>query len=174
MLNNFLAAMNQWVDWLATEYGAAVIGFGALLYLIAHLRNFNQERAIQFSWFMLVGAATIFVLLSFRPQEISFGRILSLLVMYGVALFALLSTYMRRGWAGRLTRWRGDKWVKELDYIYLTLALAGIIASVNRLPFVTRRIDIGDVFAPVLLTTAVVIRFIKTRADIGGWNKEGA
>jgi hypothetical protein len=92
----------------------------------------------------------------------------------GVGLFVLLSTYMVRGWAERLTRWRGDKWVKELDYIYLTLALVGIVASVSRLPFVVGRIDAGDVFAPLLLTTAVVIRFLKTRADIGGWNKESA
>jgi hypothetical protein len=53
----------------------------------------------------------------------------------------------------------------------LSLGSAGIIASVNRLPFVTGKIDSADLFAPLLLTTAVVIRFIKTRAEIGGWNK---
>jgi hypothetical protein len=171
MLKSFLAAMNEWVDWLAIEYGAIVIGFGALLYLIAHLRKFKQERAIQLSWLAIVMTAAIFALLAFWPQEMSLWRILSLLLMYGVGLFVLLSTYMLRGLAGRLTRWRGAKWVKELDYIYLTLALAGIIASVNRLPFVIARIDAGDVFAPVILTTAVVVRFIKTRAEIGEWNK---
>ena len=120
---------------------------------------------------MIIGAAAIFVLVAFWPQQMSLGRMVSVLLMYGVGLFVLLSTYMVQGWAGRLTGWRGDKWVKELDYIYLTLALVGIVASVNRLPFVIGRIDAGDVFAPLLLTTAVVIRFLKTRADIGGWNK---
>jgi hypothetical protein len=48
---------------------------------------------------------------------------------------------------------------------------AGIIATVNRLPFVTGKIAIADLLAPWLLTTAVVIRFIKTKADIAGWNK---
>jgi hypothetical protein len=60
--------------------------------------------------------------------------------------------------------------VKELDYIYLALGSTGILASINRLPFVTGKIDSGDILAPLLLTTAVVIRFIKTRAE-GGINQ---
>jgi hypothetical protein len=173
MLGTFVAAVNEWVDWLAIEYGAVVIGFGAFLYLIAHLVKFMQGYATQFSWVMILGTMTIFVVLAFSPHEMSLGRMISLLLMYGAALFVLLSTHMVRGGAKRLTTWRGEKWVKELDYIYLTLALAGIVASVNRLPFVIRRIDAGDALAPLLLTTAVVIRFIKTRAEIEGWNKKG-
>jgi hypothetical protein len=33
------------------------------------------------------------------------------------------------------------------------------------------RLEASDLLAPVLLTTAIVIRFIKTRAEMGGWNK---
>lgn len=65
----------------------------------------------------------------------------------------------------------GEKWVKELDYIYLAFGSVGILAAVNRLPFVTGAITGRDLIAPILLTTAIVIRFIKTRADIGQWNK---
>jgi hypothetical protein len=72
--------------------------------------------------------------------------VISLLLIYGVAVFVLLSTLMLGGLAERLTKWRGEKWVKELDYIYLTLGSAGIVGSVNRLPFVAGRIDAGDLF----------------------------
>jgi hypothetical protein len=171
MFTTFAATVNEWVNWLATEYGALVVGFGALLYLVAHLLKIKTDRAIQFARLMIFGTVAIFVLLAFEPQEMSLGRMISLVLMYGIALFVLLSTHMVGGWAQRLTRWRGEKWVKELDYIYLTLGSAGILVSLNRLPFVTGRIDAGNLFAPLLLTTAIVIRFIKTRAEIGEWNK---
>jgi hypothetical protein len=173
MLSTFLVTLNEWIDWIAIEYGAVVIAFGALLYLMAHLLKFKQDWAITFSWLMILGTTAIFAILAVTPQAMSLARMISLLLMYGVALFVLLSTYMLRGWAKRLTKRRGERWLKELDYIYLTLALAGIIASVNRLPFVIKRIDASDVLAPLLLATAVVIRFIKTRAEIEGWNKKG-
>lgn len=120
---------------------------------------------------MVAGITLIFVLLAVAPSEMSLGLMISLVLMYGVASFVVLSIYLLGGLAARLTKWRGEKWVKELDYIYLTFGSAGIIAAVNRLPFVTGKIVVGDLLAPWLLTTAVVIRFIKTRADIAGWNK---
>jgi hypothetical protein len=55
--------------------------------------------------------------------------------------------------------------------VYLTIGAAGILASLNRIEFLTGRFEGVDIIAPLVLTTAVVIRFIKTRAEIGGWNK---
>ena len=57
------------------------------------------------------------------------------------------------------------KWLKELEYLYLSLGGIGIVTSVNRLPFVTDRIAMGDLIAPLMLTTAVVIRFLKRSHD---------
>jgi hypothetical protein len=171
MLRTFTVTLNEWVNFLAVDYGAVVIGLGAVGYLIAHVRKFREDRAVYFPWVMILGTLGIFVLLSFGPQPMSLGRMISLVLMYGVAVFVLLSRKIRGGWGARLTRWRGEKWIKELDYIYLTLGSAGILASINRLGFVTGRLEVGDLFAPLLLTTAVVLRFVKTRAEIGGWNK---
>ena len=58
-----------------------------------------------------------------------------------------------------------------MDYFYLTIGSTGVLASLNRIYFVTGRIKTTDMLAPLVLTCAVVIRFIKTRAEIAGWNK---
>jgi hypothetical protein len=55
-----------------------------------------------------------------------------------------------------------------------SLGLVRILGSVNRIEQVSGRFSKVDILAPVVLVTAVVIRFIKTRADIGGWNKPPA
>jgi hypothetical protein len=70
-----------------------------------------------------------------------------------------------------LTNRRGEKWTKEMDYVYLAIGVIGILASVNRVEFMTGRFERTDILAPLLLVTAVVIRLIKTRAEIGGWNR---
>lgn len=168
---DFLGTVNGWVDWLAVNHGAWVIAVGAFAWLAGHLSGIKQRGVTVFSYITLAATIVIFLLLAFVPESISFGRVAALVLSYGVALFIVLSNYMQKGFAERLTRWRGEKWIKELDYAYLTLGSAGILATVNRLSFVTGRIEAGDMLAPVLLTTAVVIRFIKTRAEIGGWNK---
>jgi hypothetical protein len=99
------------------------------------------------------------------------ARMASLLFMYGASTFVALSTAFKEGLAQNMTNWRGEKWVKELDYVYLAFGCVGILASVNRLSFITGRIESGDLIAAILLTTAVVIRFVKTRAEIAGCNK---
>jgi hypothetical protein len=70
-----------------------------------------------------------------------------------------------------LTAQRGEKWIKEMDYLYLAIGAAGVLVSVNRIEFVTGRFDGSDILGPLFLVTALVIRLIKTRADIGGWNR---
>jgi hypothetical protein len=67
------------------------------------------------------------------------------------------------------TAQRGENWTKELDYVYLSISSLGIGGSLNRLEFLTGRSAWADVIAPLVLATAVVIRFIKTRAEIEGW-----
>lgn len=47
----------------------------------------------------------------------------------------------------------------------------GIVGALNCPEFLTGRIEGSDVIAPLIPATAVVIRFIKTRAEIAGWNK---
>jgi hypothetical protein len=84
----------------------------------------------------------------------------------------LISDVLLWGGAEYLTRKRGGKWVKELDYIYLTLGAVGVFGSLTRFEVLTGRFTKIDILGPLLLATALVLRFIKTRAEIGEWNKQ--
>jgi hypothetical protein len=56
--------------------------------------------------------------------------------------------------------------------VYLSIGAVGILTSMNRFEFLTDRFEKADFVAPLILPTAVVIRFIKTRAEIAAWNKQ--
>ena len=71
--------------------------------------------------------------------------------------------------AGHLTKWRGTKWVKELDYAYLLLASAGVLLAINRIEFASEKFGLKENFTPFLLVAALTIRAIKTRAEIANW-----
>jgi hypothetical protein len=43
--------------------------------------------------------------------------------------------------------------------------------SASRLEIVTDRFSRIDILGPLVVTTAVAIRLVKTRAEIAGWNK---
>jgi hypothetical protein len=113
----------------------------------------------------------LFGALAYSQEPTPFVRVASVLIAYGAVLFVLLSELLLRGLAKFLTSKRGEKWTKEMDYFYLTLGILGIIGSLGRIQFLTGRFEKVDIIAPILLMTAVVIRFIKTRAEIGEWNK---
>jgi len=116
-------------------------------------------------------AALIFIALYFKPEPITLSLIVAVLVLYGAVLFVWVSDALL-GRIGRyLTDQRGEKWTKEMDYVYLAIGIVGVLISVNRIEFVTGRFERSDILAPLFLVTAVVIRLIKTRAEIGGWNR---
>jgi hypothetical protein len=144
----------------------------AAFILVLHL--FGQTRVPVFVIIIAtigVASAAIFIVLSQRPEPIRFALIAATLVLYGVALFVLLCEAMLGGFAKSLTAKWGEKWTKGMDYVYLTFGVAGILASINRIEFLTGRFERADILAPLALATAVVIRLVKTRAEIGEWNK---
>ena len=173
-LENFFIAVNSYVNIIAVNYGATAIILGAFLFLARHLFSKKAADEIVLSSSILILSVIVFVYLSVRPEALSLARMLAFVLIFDVCLFVLLSRALLGGLASKLTKWRGEKWLKELDYLYLTLGFAGVFASVNRLPFITGKLESADVLAPILLTTAVVLRVVKTRADIGGWNKTDA
>lgn len=97
----------------------------------------------------------------------------ALLFGYWVALYILITDILRLGGAAYLNRRRGKKWVKELDYPYLIIGALGVVLSLNlnRLELVTEKMTNLDILGPLVLTTAVAIRFVKTCADVDEWNK---
>jgi len=93
------------------------------------------------------------------------------LFLYGTLVYVLLCECLKKWWAAWLTERRGEKWVKEIDYLYLSLGSVGIFGVVNRLESISDPYAKVDVYAALLLATAVVVRLIKVRAEIEGWNK---
>ena len=69
----------------------------------------------------------------------------------GVILYIVLCEVLLQGGAPWLTKTRGSKWVKELDYIYLAFGVIGILCSVNRIEQVRGRFAKIDILAPLVL-----------------------
>ena len=124
-----------------------------------------------FTVLLSVVGGSLFVVLFYNPEPIALSLLIAVLFLYGAVLFVWLSDALLGRLGKYLTKQRGEKWTKEMDYVYLAIGVLGILASVNRIEFVTGRFERSDILAPLFLVTAVVIRIIKTRAEIGGWNR---
>jgi hypothetical protein len=158
----FLEQVQAHADWIF------YVGAG-LIWLLHFFRQSARITALTFSVIGLV--VVVFVVLARTREPMSVGELTSLLLLYGVSLCVVLGDILMAGLARYLTAQRGENWTKELDYVYLSIGSLGIVGSLNRLEFLTGRSAWADVIAPLVLTTAVVIRFIKTRAEIEGWNR---
>jgi hypothetical protein len=161
--------LQPYIDYLRANFEWSFIAGAAFLWLLHFLRLSRSIFVV--SALLVFFTILIIAILASKPEPISVIKLSSIMLLYGVALFVLIGDLMMWGLARFLTRKRGDKWPKEMDYVYLTIGCFGIVGTLNRLNFVTGHITGADTFAPLFLTTAVVIRFIKTRAEIEGWNK---
>jgi hypothetical protein len=139
--------------------------------LLLHLRKRIEWVLLLIGTGICFTAGTLFYLLWQNPEPLPFSEVSAILFTYGVMLFVLLSEAMLRGFANILTAKRGEKWTKEIDYVYLAIGSVGILASLSRIEVLTGRVMGTEILAPLVLTTAVVVRFIKTRAELGDWNK---
>jgi hypothetical protein len=155
----------------ANEHRNIVIGLFLAGFLLAHFfrRLPEWELIVLLALMTIVGA---FGFAAFMLEStVYIGDVLLFMAVYEVPLYIVSCEMLQRGLARWLTKKRGENWVKELDYFYLAFGLLGIFLSVNRIEQVSGRLSKIDILAPLVLVTAVVIRFIKTRAEIGGWNK---
>jgi hypothetical protein len=119
-------------------------------------------------WIMIRVALSYFAAFLVAPHSVTLRQLSVMLICYAAALYALICDALRFGWAERLTKKRGPNWIKELDYLYLGLGALGIIGSINRLPAVGDHHTRLDFLGPIILTSALVVRLVKTRADIDG------
>jgi hypothetical protein len=166
--------------------------------MIEPIKYFIFSNEGIFIWFVLFGASFLAVHFYFRippwpvfailvacglmyegmglasaNERISLGLIAGVLFLCGSLLYVFLCEKLLRDWAYKLTVRRGEKWVKEIDYLYLSLGGIGVLGLLNRMETLTNRYTKADVYAALILTSAIVLRMIKTRAEIGEWNKEG-
>jgi hypothetical protein len=131
----------------------------AVIWLLHFFRKSVRLTALTLSVIGFV--VVIFVVLARTREAMSVSELTSLLLLYGVSLFVILGDILMGGLAQYLTA-KKENWVKELDYVYLSIGSLGIVGALNKLDFVSGRSEWADVIAPLVLTTAVVIRFIKT------------
>jgi hypothetical protein len=111
------------------------------------------------------------VVLSFR-SNVPLRDVAITLAGYSAALFVFLSEMLMSGGAAWLTQKRGEYWTKEIDYVYLGFGLFGLVASLGKVENVSGKFDsLPGMLGPMLVATAIVLRAIKTRAEIAGWNK---
>jgi predicted membrane protein len=150
-----------------------IVYAGVLMFLTIHF-SVKPDRARYVPSFLSIALVIIALFgfaIIFLEKSTPIEDVLLFLIVYSVALYIVLCDVLLYGVAKWLTQKRGEKWVKELDYFYLTLGAVRVIGSLNKIESITGRYSKYDIIAPLVLATAVVIRFIKTRADIGGWNK---
>jgi len=114
---------------------------------------------------------SVLAIYSFMLEPVGIITAALFFFVYRASLFMLLSEILMRGLARRLTKRRVSKWSKEMEYLYLALGIIGILGSINKLDAVVGKFEKIDMIGPAVLMTAVVLRFIKTRGEIGEWNK---
>lgn len=117
-------------------------------------------------------SVVVFFFVDFSSQaKVHYVDLVAATTVYATILFVALGEMLIRGGALYLTTWRGERWAKELDYVYLTLGAIGLAMSTNRLDAVDQRLSIPEFVGPFLLATALVVRALKTRVEINEWNK---
>ena len=145
---------------------------------LAHFSMTNMSRGQKLSiWGLIVPLCGSWVILFSQIAASPNTDLILLAAMtfsFAAVLFMLVSEAMLAGLANRLTQWRGEKWVKELDYFYLALGALGIVLSMNRIEGVDHKLPIPDFVGPFILAIAIVLRAIEARAEINGWNKLSA
>jgi site-specific DNA recombinase len=96
---------------------------------------------------------------------------LALLIFYGVSTFIFVSEWLIERGARYLTHLRGDRWIKELEYLYVALGTIGVVSLLNKWDKLDPAWEKIDLVAPMLFASAIVVKLIKVRAEIGRWNE---
>ncbi len=154
----------------AVVFGVVVV----LLMMHAFYRKRKRWRSIityfAYVFFLLLLSGDGYML-AIRQGHIDLLSIALDLFMFGAFCFIVIGELMYAGLARRLTQWRGENWVKEVDYVYYLVGGVGVFVALNRLEIVYDKISSLDLMGPMVITFALVIKFIKVRAEINGWNK---
>jgi len=141
-----------------------------------HKRNQNRtvasNTASLLGWAYFSGlSAFLAILLLTSGEGVWKSQALGLLVLYGLSTFIFVSEWLIARGARYLTRVRGDRWIKELEYLYVALGTIGVVGLLNKWDRLGQPWEKIDLVAPVLFATAVVVKLIKTRAEIGRWSE---
>jgi hypothetical protein len=167
--------MTEVVDFVNAAVGVFVASVLLWLYFFSDKLKIRRRVVSELIMGALcVGLSVAFIILFFDRKDIPLVTWGVFIYAYSITLFIVISEAMLWKGAKYLTKKRGSKWVKELDYIYLSLGAVGIFGSLSRVEGLAGRTTKFDILGPIVLATALVLRFIKTRAEIAGWNKSNS
>jgi hypothetical protein len=147
--------------------------FLASLTLAVHfaLRRFPIE--FRFAWLGYAVLASMPVVWSLHEvigrERIPMLTFVGLIASCGILAYVAFSELLMRGAA----EWLNDRrkpWVKELEYVYLLFGIGGLIVSINRMEMMEGKIEWLGVLGPLIVTLAVVVKLVKVRAEVYGWN----
>jgi hypothetical protein len=120
----------------------------------------------------LLGGLALYVLsIILKRRTVTFAEFVAVDWLFSVLLYTSLCEALLFGLKGVLTNWRGEHWTKELDYPYLALAGLGVFLAIGRTSVLSDKVSLPDSVGPIAISIAIVLRTIKTRAEINGWNK---
>jgi hypothetical protein len=162
-----VAGLTDAAEWLFALVALVLLAWHLLLRGSA----WQKGSRMVFALVLLLLPLAVIALISSRPL-VRFSTIVTCVFVYSVSLFVVLSEVLTLfGGAAALTRWRGEKWVKELDYIYFAFGSLGAVLAVNRMNTVGEKMGLSDLYVPFILGSALVIRVIKTRAEVNEWQR---
>ena len=121
-------------------------------------------------WVVFAAFIAWWLLVNDNSATLTATAVYGVTLIYFVSFFMLLS-YIARENGRDLTRSRGERWVKELDYIYLVFALVGLFFSITKSTSSTHDWKTLEKMGPFLVATAIAIRMLKTRTEINEWHK---
>jgi hypothetical protein len=155
--------------------GNAFSTFLDLLFALSILRaHFNRPVFKKLPALGLMLSLLIISVVSLLPVALNVRYHLSelfvSLIAFGIYLYVLLCEILVRGGARSLTNLRGSDWTKEIDYIYIALGLFGLGLTVGSSDIAYEKVALPSIFAWILVVTALVLRLIKTRAELNSWN----
>jgi len=138
--------------------------------------GFREENVFGVSlgtFCLLIGVANGFGMLEFDRKEgvMRIHAIILTLLAVGSGIVIVWGELMHAGFGRWLTEKRGERWVKEIDYVYIGLAAVGVLVTMNRLEFVDKRFEQGDLLGLLAVTAAVAVRLTKTRIEANEWHK---
>jgi hypothetical protein len=165
--------MERW-EWFFVSI-AVMSAINSIVVLWVHFASLKFDsiptRDLQFHNNMSWSAATMAIIMYFGMGERPLIIAVVTVFTFAVALYTILCNWLAYGGATRLLRWRGEKWIKEIDYLYIFFGAVGLFWLLNGHPLTTHNITRLGLAPPLVVATALVLRLIKTRAEIGGWNK---
>lgn len=149
----------------------AFLGSFVIFAIANRLHKQKFTRAIFFA--LVAGLIGSFYDFDFMREGGTAGAGLFACIAAALFFFVFACDALTSGLAEWLTRHRGELWVKEIDYIYLSLASLGIASSVFKLqkPGGATDLSMVDWFGPIVLSLALALRMVKTRAEVNEWNK---